>query len=322
MPSEGRRASRSPSAERPCAGAGDRRPIGVFDSGVGGLSVLRQIRLLLPAEDVCYLADQAHVPYGRRPLEEVRRFAVGVVDWLLERECKLIVVACNTASAAALHPLRGAYPGVPFVGMEPAVKPAAEVTRSRIVGVLATPATFRGELYRSVVGRFAAGIEVLEVPLPGLVERIEAGDLAGAETRRIIADGVAPLRASGADSIVLGCTHYPFVIDLIAEAAGPRVRVIDPSGAVARQVARLLVERGLTGGASGPGRVAYWTSGDARSLRRAAMQLIGEAGPTRRLVWDAAGRRLGVSGKAAGPRGSASRGGAGGPSGAPGRSAG
>jgi glutamate racemase len=215
-------------------------PIGVFDSGVGGLSVLREIWRELPEEAVVFLADQAHVPYGSRSLEEVRRFAGQITRHLLRQGSRLIVVACNTASAAALYPLRQTFPEVPFVGMEPAVKPAAEKTQSGVVGVLATPATFQGALYASVVERFANGVQLLQHTCPGLVQRIEAGDLNGPDTRRILEQALQPMLAKKIDTVVLGCTHYPFVIPVIEEIVGPDVRVIDPAPAVARQVQRLL----------------------------------------------------------------------------------
>jgi len=274
----------------------DNAPIGVFDSGVGGLSILRQLRLLLPSEKVLFFADQAHVPYGPRPLAEVRRFSIGIARFLLGRGAKLIVVACNTASAAALQDMRSALPSTPFVGMEPAVKPAAEQTRTRTVGVLATPATFQGALFASVVERFAQGVRVIPQTLPGLVERIEAGDLNGPETHRILEAGVAPLVAQGADTLVLACTHYPFVIPAIAAIAGPGVQVIDPSPAIARQAARLLDERGLRSNETGRGEVAYLTSGDPVRLGEMAMRLIGEAGTARGANWDSAGETLSLAG--------------------------
>lgn len=214
--------------------------IGVFDSGVGGLSVLRQIRRELPDHPLLFFADQAHVPYGPRSLAEVRAFSERITRFLLDRGARLVVVACNTASAAALHPLRDSFPDIPFVGMEPAVKPAAHTTNTGIVGVLATPATFQGELYASVIERFAQGVEILEDSCPGLVAQIERGELATPATRAILERALAPMLARGIDTVVLGCTHYPFVIPLIEEIVGPRVTVIDPAPAVARQTARLI----------------------------------------------------------------------------------
>jgi glutamate racemase len=273
----------------------DNAPIGVFDSGVGGLSILRPLRELLPAEEVLFFADQGHVPYGPRPLDEVRRFSIGIARFLIDQGAKLIVVACNTASAAALQDLRSAFPATPFVGMEPAVKPAAEQTRTRTVGVLATPATFQGALFASVVERFAQGVRVIPQTLPGLVERIEAGDLGGPETQRIVRAGVESLVAQGADTLVLACTHFPFVIPAIADAAGPGVQVIDPSPAIARQTARLLDERGLRSEAAGPGALTYLTSGDPSRLRDMALRLIGVPGAARGARWDATGETLNLA---------------------------
>ena len=256
-------------------------PIGVFDSGVGGLSVLRAIWQELPYEETIFLADQGHVPYGPRPLEEVRAFAEGITRCLLGQGTKLIVVACNAASAAALQHLRQVFPDIPFVGMEPAVKPAAESTHSGVVGVLATPATFQGALYASVVERFASGVRLLQHTCPGLVMQIEKGDLNGPTTRRILEDALLPMLPQGIDTIVLGCTHYPFVIPLIQEICGLQVRVIDPAPAVARQVRRVLEGRGLCAAPRpAPGRV-FLTSGMPGALEimlRKALKVETRAG--------------------------------------------
>jgi glutamate racemase len=267
-------------------------PLGIFDSGVGGLSVLRLIRQQLPDEPVIFLADQAHVPYGPRSLEEVRRFSEGITRFLLSHGAKLIVVACNAASAAALQYLRQVFPEVPFVGMEPAVKPAAETTRSGVVGVLATPATFQGALYASVIERFASGVTVLQNTCPGLVSQIEAGRLDEPETRRILATALQPMLEQGVDTIVLGCTHYPFVIPQIQAIAGPQVRVIDPAPAVARQVGRLLDARDLRSpaainGQAKPGGAAlrFLTTGDAGRFQTLLSQLLGESGEIESLQW-------------------------------------
>ena len=267
-------------------------PIGLFDSGVGGLSVLRAIRQQMPDEPVLFLADQAHVPYGPRSLEEVRLFSEGITHYLLGRGAKLIVVACNAASAAALQHLRQVFSDVSFVGMEPAVKPAAETTRSGVVGVLATPATFQGALYASVIERFASSVTVLQNTCPGLVSQIEAGQLDGLETRRILETALMPMLEKGVDTIVLGCTHYPFVIPLIQEITGPQVRVIDPAPAVARQVGRLLDARGLRSASAineeaRPRRaeLRFLTTGDPARFQALLAQLFGEGGKIESLLW-------------------------------------
>jgi len=272
----------------------DLAPIGVFDSGVGGLSVLRAIRRQMPNQPVIYLADQAHVPYGSRTLEQVRAFSEGISHYLLSQGARLIVVACNTASAAALHSLRKTFPQVPFIGMEPAVKPAADHTHSGIIGVLATPSTFQGALYASVVERFAQGVLVLQSTCPGLVGQIEAGHLDTLETRAILEEALQPMLKQGLDTVVLGCTHYPFVIPLIQEIVGPQVRVIDPAPAVARQVARVLgmltvdslVASRPTPVGSGVVEVRFLTTGDPDRLGDLLPRLLGESGKLQQLYWE------------------------------------
>jgi glutamate racemase len=261
-------------------------PIGIFDSGVGGLSVLRQIRAQLPHEDLIFFADQGHVPYGPRSLEQVQAFSEAITRFLLDQGSKLIVVACNAASAAALYHLRATFPEVLFVGMEPAVKPAAEQTQSGVVGVLATPATFQGELYASVVERFASGVIVLQDTCLGLVAQIEKGELDAPMTRTILETALNPMLAQGIDRVVLGCTHYPFVIPLIEQIAGPTVKVIDPAPAVARQVGRVLAARNLQTSGNTPGQVQYLTSGDPDRLASLLPRLLGVAVDVMILNWD------------------------------------
>jgi glutamate racemase len=261
-------------------------PIGIFDSGVGGLSVMAAIKHLLPNEDLIYLADQAHVPYGPRSLDQVRSFSEGITRFFITHNVKLIVVACNTASAAALHYLREILPQIPFVGMEPAVKPAAETTRSGVVGVLATPATFQGELYASVIERFAAGVKVLQDTCPGLVMEIDRGNLTTPKVISILEKALRPMLEAGIDTVVLGCTHFPFAIPAIETIVGPDVRVIDPSPAIARQVQRLLDEGSLRNPGSSPGQVRYLTTGDPTRLENLLSQLVGQAAGVQGLVWD------------------------------------
>jgi glutamate racemase len=258
-------------------------PIGIFDSGVGGLSVLREIRSLMPNEDIIYFGDQGHVPYGPRPMRQIQDFSEGITRFLLANHARIIVVACNTASAAALKYLRETFPGVPFVGMEPAVKPAAEKTQTGRVGVLATPATFQGALYASVVERFANGVKLFQNTCNGLVQQIEMGNLNGAETRRILEDALHPMLDKNIDTVVLGCTHYPFVIPLIEEIVGEKVRVIDPAPAVARQVKRLLEAAGRLNHKGGS--VRYVTSGDAESVRSILKLLLGVDGDVESVTW-------------------------------------
>lgn len=251
------------------------QPTALYDSGVGGLSVLRAARTALPHEHLLYFGDQANVPYGSRSLEELRAIAEASTRFLLSQGAKLIVIACNTASAAALKHLRAVFPEVPFVGMEPAVKPAAEQSLSRKVGVLATPSTFHGELYASVVERFAKDVEIFQSTCPGLVSQIEKARLNTPKTRRILEEAVLPMLAAGADTLVMGCTHYPFVIPLIEEIAAGRARVIDPAPAVARQTARVLAERGLLNPGSGQGSLRFITSGKPAVFEDTLARLLG-----------------------------------------------
>ena len=236
-----------------------RAPIGIFDSGLGGLTVASAIRQALPAERLLYFGDTLHIPYGDRTLREVRAFSAGIVRALMAKGCKMIVIACNTASAAALKELREAYPRFPFIGMEPAVKPAAERSRTHVVGVIATRATFQGELFASVVERFAQGVKVIEQPCPGLVQAIEAGELDTPPTERMLREWLEPMLAQGMDQLVLACTHYPLVRPLIERICGPEVEIIDPAPAVARRVKHVLDEQGLLAGEGG-GSFRMWTS--------------------------------------------------------------
>jgi glutamate racemase len=260
-------------------------PIGIFDSGVGGLSVLKAIRQQLPNEPIIYLADQYHVPYGKRTLSEVRKFSSEITNFLLDHGAKLIVVACNTASAAALHFLRETFPNISFVGMEPAVKPAAEISLTRKVGVLATSATFQGELYSSVVERFAKDVTLYQQTCPGLVEQIEKGQLDSQETRDILTNALAPMIEKGIDTVVLGCTHYPFVISQIKLISGENIRVIDPAPAVARQVKKVLEANLLKADDEKDFSMKFFTTGNPNEFGSFLPFLLNETGDVSKLFW-------------------------------------
>jgi glutamate racemase len=260
-------------------------PIGVFDSGVGGISVLKAIREQMLTESVVYFGDQGHVPYGSRSLEQIQHFSEAITRFLLEQGTKIIVVACNTASAAALKYLREKLPDVAFVGMEPAVKPAAEHTQTGRVGVLATPATFQGALYASVVERFANGVQLYQDTCPGLVRQIEQGNLDGEEICRILEEALLPMLEKDIDTVVLGCTHYPFVIPLIQQIVGNNVRVIDPAPAVAKQVWRVLEARGMRSESASPGNIILYTSGEPEDLESMLPILLGEGAEVRKVEW-------------------------------------
>jgi glutamate racemase len=242
--------------------------IGVFDSGVGGLFILREVRRLLPTVDLVYLADQANVPYGERSLDEVRSLSQAGVGILVDAGASSVVIACNTASAAALDHLRGVFPTIGFVGMEPAVKPAAGATESGVVAVLATEATFRAARFDQLVGRFADGVEVIAHPCPGWAVAVEERwpDAASESIERHL----APLLARGVDTIVLACTHYSFLSPTIAAVIGAGVTIVDPAAAVARQTARVAE-------ATGDGTTRYLTSGDPVRLAAQIERLLGES---------------------------------------------
>jgi glutamate racemase len=243
------------------------RPVGVFDSGVGGLSVLRAIRAELPDERLVYVADSGNAPYGDRSAGFIEERASAITAFLLEQQAKAVVVACNTVTGAAVEVLRTRF-RVPIGASEPAVKPAAATTRSGVVGVMATSVTLASPNFSRLVERFAGDVTVITQPCPGLVEEVERGALAGDETRRLVEGYLRPLLQQGADTIVLGCTHYAFLTPLIREVTGPEVQIIDPAAAVAREVRRRLTEENLLAAATPAGRrpsepaVTFWTSGD------------------------------------------------------------
>ncbi len=264
--------------------------IGVFDSGVGGLSVWREVASQLPDKDTIYFADQFHIPYGPRPMDEIRAYSEEITRFLIGLGCKIIVVACNTASAAALAHLRTIFPDVPFVGMEPAVKPAVQATRTGKVGVMATPATFQGELFASVVERFATGVELVNQVCPGLVEQVEAGRLNTPDTDALLQQYLAPMLQAGVDTIVLACTHYPFLAPAIQRIAGPGVQVIDPAPAVARQVRRIVEQQGLASGRRAEPIHAFYTTGQAGDFALALEQLTGRTANVCPAYW----RGLGI----------------------------
>ncbi len=253
----------------------DKAPIGVFDSGVGGLSVLRAIRDTLPSEALIYVADSGNAPYGNRPRTFVQERASALTAFLLDRGAKAVVVACNTATGIAVDALRARF-SIPIVAVEPAIKPAALRTRSRVVGVLATTGTLASDNVMRLLDKYGAGVRVLVQPCPGLADRVEAGDLGGPAARELVEAYVRPLVREGADVLVLGCTHYSFLRPLIADAAGPEVELIDPVTAVARELGRRLREAGLLSQSDRPGAVEFWTTGPAERVQPVIAELWGE----------------------------------------------
>jgi glutamate racemase len=242
--------------------------VGVFDSGVGGLSVLREIHRQLPNIPTLYFADQAHLPYGPRPAEEIREYVQRAADFLIEQGAVVIVLACHAASAASLQDLRSLYAETPIVGIEPAVKPAAEATRSGVIGVLTTQATADGALYRGVVERYAADVRVITQVAPELVTLVEQGMQDTTEGGTLLRGYVEPLLAAGADQIVLACTHFPFLKSGLEKITD--VTLVDPSPAVARQAGRVMPQV-----EAWQRENRYFTSGDAERFQAMLARLIG-----------------------------------------------
>jgi len=216
--------------------------IGVFDSGVGGLSVLHHIRRILPGERLIYIADSAHVPYGDKSPHYIEQRSAALTRFLISQGADAIVIACNTATAAAAAGLRQQF-DLPIIGMEPAVKPAVAATKSGVIGVLATTGTLESARFAALLERYAGEVGIVTQGCPGLVEQVELGELHGAKTRDLIARYTGPLLARGADTLILGCTHYPFLAPLIREVVGEDIMLVDTGAAVARHLkSRLLTE--------------------------------------------------------------------------------
>lgn len=250
-------------------------PVGVFDSGLGGLSVLRAIRAELPAESLLYLADSRHAPYGEKPPEFIARRTLRVCEWLVGQSCKALVIACNTATAQAVHLLREQL-AVPVIGVEPGLKPAVATSRSRVVGVLATESTLRSDKFARLLGTVSGDCRVLCQPGYGLVPLIERGDTHSPAVLELLRAYLLPMLEAGADTLVLGCTHYPFLQDAIREIAGDRLTLIDTGHAVARHLGRTLAAAHLqaTGAAASP---RFLSTADVLPLQAMVAALLGEA---------------------------------------------
>jgi glutamate racemase len=248
--------------------------IGVFDSGVGGLSVLHHIRRTFPAERLIYVADSGHVPYGDKPAAYIERRSLALTRFLIEQGADAIVIACNTATVAAAATLRSRF-DLPIVGMEPAVKPAVAATQSGVVGVLATVGTLESARFAALLEKYAGDIEIVTQGCPGLVEQVERGDLAGPETRALIERYTTPLLAASADTIILGCTHYPFLAPLIREVVGTNITLVDTGEAVARQLQRR-VQTELPARNAGSVSAEFWSSGDTMQASRIMSALWGD----------------------------------------------
>lgn len=251
------------------------KPIGVFDSGVGGLSVLHALRRELPSEHFLYVGDSGCAPYGDRSAAFVIERATTITEFLVAQGAKAIVVACNTATAVAVESLRARF-AIPIVAIEPAVKPAAFRTRSRVVGVLATTGTLESPNVGKLLANYGSDVEFVIQPCPGLADQVEKGELASEKTRAIVARYVRPIVDKGADIVVLGCTHYPFIRSIIQEVAGPAVDIIDPATPVARELRRRLESAGLLNDAAVVGTEEFRTTGAVEMVGPIVRQLWGK----------------------------------------------
>lgn len=248
-------------------------PIGVMDSGVGGISVLRHIHALLPHEDLIYFADSKYAPYGSKTPDEIKARCFETADFLIAKNVKALVVACNTATAAAIDDMRAKYT-LPIIGMEPAVKPAAEASKNGIIGVLATVGTLKSAQFAGLLENYGRNVQVVTQGCIGLVECIERGELTQDSTRELLKKYLAPLLQEGADTIVLGCTHYPFVRPMIEGIVGPNVAIIDTGAAVAKQLQKKLAEANLLS-PNKPANIGFWTNGAAINAAQVIEQLWG-----------------------------------------------
>lgn len=246
--------------------------IGIMDSGVGGLSVFREIRKLLPEEHYIYYSDNANCPYGEKSPEFIQGRCREITRMMISKGASVMVIACNTATAAAISTLRGEF-DIPFIGMEPAVKPAALGTKTGVIGVLATAGTLKGSNYLKLKNRVQDGIKVVEHVGSGFVELVERGELSGSNAEQTAARSLKPLVDAGADIIVLGCTHYPFLLPTLQKVAGPGIRFIDPAPAVARHLLEVLTEKNI--GKTDPlPDVELVSSGDPEPLHRTFTELL------------------------------------------------
>ncbi len=261
---------------RPLSKGDASRTIGVFDSGVGGLSVLHHIRQTLPHEHLIYVADSAHVPYGGKSPAYIEARSLAITRFLISRGAVAIVIACNTATAAAAHALRVKFSKMPIVAMEPAVKPAIAVTQSHVVGVLATVGTLESARFAALLEKYGGWkVKILTQGCPGLVEQVEKGELDSARTRELVVRYTKPLIDKGADTLILGCTHYPFLAPLIREVVGENIKLIDTGAAVARHLMHR-VHTELPPRLEVAGSEEFFTSGEEEQASRIMSLLWGK----------------------------------------------
>lgn len=252
----------------------DKRPIGVFDSGVGGLSVLLELHKLLPKEDFIFIADQAHVPYGEKTTSQLCQLASNISDFLTKKDVKLIVVACNTATCNSIDFLRKKFT-IPFVGTVPAVKTAAEKTAKKCIGIISTPATSESSYLADLITSHAQGVKVINIGCAGLENVVEKGDINSKEVESLLKKYLGPIKRAGADAIVLGCTHYPFLRSKIKTSLGPNVKIFDSGKAIAKRTLSLLKNSSSLNDRGG--KSYYFTTGDGKNFSKAASVLMGKS---------------------------------------------
>ncbi|MES9837432.1 MAG: glutamate racemase [gamma proteobacterium symbiont of Ctena orbiculata] len=259
-----------------------KRPIGIFDSGIGGLSVLHHIRKLLPAENLIYVSDRAHLPYGNKAGEFILDRSEHIAGFLVQQDVKAIVIACNTATAVAVAHLRQHFP-LPIVGMEPGVKPATQTSRNGMIGVLATEGTLVSGKFRNLVEQHSNGADIFYCPCHGWVETIELNGASHDKTYQMVERELMPLLEKGVDTLVLGCTHYPFIKATIQQVAGSLITIIDTGEAVANQLRRRLTEEDILSPAPPPGREDYWCSASPENTRQLIEKIQGHPCIVKRL---------------------------------------
>jgi glutamate racemase len=259
----------------------NKNPIGIFDSGVGGLTVWKHVHQLLPNEKLIYLADSLHCPYGTKPAEEIIELSRANTRFLLNKGCKLIIVACNTATASAIDTLRSEF-NIPFVGMEPAVKPAAVNTTTGKIGVLATKGTFEGRLFKETSQKYAKGVDTLIQVGEGLVELVENNEFESEKAHHLLSHYINPMIGAGVDQIVLGCTHYPFFIPLLKQIVPDSIQIIDPAPAIAIRVENILMELGLQSN-SAEVNLEFYSTGDTKVIDSLVTKITGQSYPAKNI---------------------------------------
>lgn len=262
----------------------DRRPIGVFDSGVGGLSILKELTKILPKEDFVFLADQKYVPYGEKTKKELVNLCMNITDYFIkEHKIKMLVIACNTATCYSIKELRQKY-SLPIVGTEPAIKPAAENTRTRVIAVISTPATSKSKTLKRLIEEYAKEVTVLNVGCKNLENIVERGELNNPKVKKLLQKYLEKIKNSKTDNLVLGCTHYPFLKKPIAKFLGPHIKLVDSGRAIAKRARSLLFQYSIESKQKKRGKVWYVTTGDAKKFQAVASQLLGKKVTTQKVL--------------------------------------